>query len=142
LVLITSRPEPSIIKLAQDANADVMRLDELDDLNRALLIDKRFASGEGHQELVKQLLTRTGGNPFFITEVLDSLIDRGILVEEPEGSDEAGLLRWIRKDVPIQIPSTVEALLATRIDQLASELKQTLVYASVLGSRFRAAQLQ
>lgn len=142
LVLITSRPEPSIIKLASEANADVIRLDELDEVSRELFVEKRFVKGDVHQDLVKQVLARTGGNPFFISEVLDSLVDRGILIEEPAGSEHTGLLRWSRKDVPIQIPSSVEALLATRIDQLPGELKQTLVYASVLGARFREAELR
>jgi serine/threonine protein kinase/predicted ATPase len=141
LALITSRADPSILKLAHESQADVMALSELDERHREDLIVGNFVPGEDIRELVKQILPHTGGNPYFIREVLDSLVERGILTPDPEGTESAGLLRWSRTDAPIQIPTTVEALLATRIDQLDANLKQTLVHASVLGSRFRPKEL-
>lgn len=141
LALITSRADASILKIAHEAKANVMPLAELDERNREVLIERNFVPGEDVRELVKQILPHTGGNPYFIREVIDSLVERGILSAAPEGTESAGLLHWSRSDAPIQIPTTVEALLATRIDQLNENLKQTLVYASVLGSRFRPKEL-
>ncbi len=139
LLLITSRPEPSIVKMAQDSSAEMMNLAELDESDRQALIERRFAPGDDVRELVRQILTRTGGNPFFITEILDSLLERGILVQESTGEQTA--LRWHRSEEPIQIPTSVETLLATRIDQLDETLKPVLAHASVLGSRFDNGEL-
>ncbi len=134
VLIITSRPEPSIVKLAQESSAEVMNLGELDEKDRRALIERRFAPDEDVRELVRQILTRTGGNPFFITEILDSLLERGIVVEETVDGQSA--LRWRHSEEPIQIPTSVETLLATRIDQLDENLKPVLAHASVLGSRF------
>ncbi len=139
LLLITSRPEPSIIELAEASSVEIMHLHELDEHDRKKLIENRFAQGDDVQDLVQQILVRAGGNPFFITEILDSLIERGILEEEK--LDGGVVLRWRRNEDQIQIPTSVESLLATRIDQLETELKQTLVCASVLGSRFDTEEL-
>lgn len=141
LVLITSRADPSVLQLAQVGKAEVMALAELDQRTREQLISGKFVQGEDVRDLVKQILPHTGGNPYFIGEVMDSLVERGILTTDPKGTASAGLLRWSRTDAPIQIPTTVEALLATRIDQLDENLKKTLVHASVLGSRFRPKEL-
>lgn len=139
LLLITSRPEPSIVKLAQESTAEMMNLSELDESDRQTLIERRFAPDEDVRELVRQILTRTGGNPFFITEILDSLLERGIIAQDTAGVPAA--LRWLRTEEPIQIPTSVETLLATRIDQLDEDLKPVLAHASVLGSRFDTDEL-
>lgn len=138
LVLISSRPESRIIRLAHDEKADLMRLLELDLGQRQAMIEARFAPGQDVRELTRQILSRTGGNPFFINEVIDSLVDQGIIQESGEDSR----LHWIRNNAPIQIPTTVEALLATRIDQLPNEAKQCLLHASILGMRFPQSELQ
>jgi serine/threonine protein kinase/predicted ATPase len=141
LVLITSRADANVLQLAQAGKAAVMPLAELDERTREQLIVGKFVEGEDVRDLVKQILPHTGGNPYFIREVMDSLVERGILTADPKGSASEGLLRWSRSDAPIQIPTTVEALLATRIDQLDEHLKLTLLHASVLGSRFRPQEL-
>ncbi|MCP4444522.1 MAG: protein kinase [Myxococcales bacterium] len=138
-LLITARPEPSIVSLAKESSVELMNLLELGEDDRHALIERRFAPGEDIHELVRQILTRTGGNPFFIMEILDSLIERGILTQEEIAGRQ--LLRWRRGEEPIQIPTSVETLLATRIDQLDHELKPVLAHASVLGSRFDTEQL-
>ena len=139
LLLITSRPEPSIIRMAHDSAAEIMNLQELDEEDRQALIERRFAPDDDVRELVRQILSRSGGNPFFITEILDSLIERGIVAEEK--SERGTVLRWRRSEDPIQIPTSVEALLATRIDQLEEELRPALAHASILGSRFDTEEL-
>jgi len=139
LLLITSRPDPSILRLAQDSAAEMMNLRELDEDCRRALIERRFDPEDDVSELVRQILTRTGGNPFFINEILDSLIERRIVTQETIG--EKTFLRWRHSDEPIQIPTSVEALLATRIDQLEPDLKPALAHASVLGSRIDPEEL-
>ncbi len=141
LVLITSRPESRIIRLAHEEKADLIRLADLTPPHRKELIERRLAPKQDSKSLIRQILSRTGGNPFFINEVIDSLQDQGILVKDT-GSPEPDLLRWSHRNRPIQIPTTVEALLATRIDRLPDQLKRLLVHASVLGMRFQTEELR
>ncbi len=79
---------------------------------------------------------RTGGNPFFIEEVVQSLVDQGVLVRE-------GPTPLLTRSVPeIQIPSTVQAVLAARIDRLAEREKRVLQTAAVVGKTFTESLLQ
>ncbi|HKE13905.1 MAG TPA: protein kinase [Kofleriaceae bacterium] len=149
LVVFTSRPDRRVLELARVARAEIIRLEELDQAARMELILRRFAPDDSMRELARHILARTGGNPLFINEMIDSLIDRGILVADdgepgPSGPSgpSRGLLRWVVRDAPLQVPATVEALLVTRIDQLPPVDKEALVCASVLGRRFSAALVE
>ena len=70
---------------------------------------------------------RTGGNPFFIEEIVRELAERGYL----EG--ERGAYRLARPIEDAGVPVTVQAVLAARIDRLSHDAKQLLQVASVLG---------
>jgi class 3 adenylate cyclase/tetratricopeptide (TPR) repeat protein len=70
---------------------------------------------------------RTGGNPFFIEEIVRELAESGYL----EG--ERGAYRLARPIEDAGVPVTVQAVLAARIDRLEPEAKQLLQVASVLG---------
>src|SRR5207247_4297549 len=93
-------------------------------------------------ERVEQIAARCGGNAFFIQELLDTLVERGILVPETDaGPGRPGLLRWAKRDAPIQVPSTVEDLILSRIDALPVAERDALVHAAVLGRDVPAATL-
>jgi class 3 adenylate cyclase/tetratricopeptide (TPR) repeat protein len=70
---------------------------------------------------------RTGGNPFFIEEIVRELAESGYL----EG--ERGRYRLAKPIEDAGVPVTVQAVLAARIDRLDPEAKQLLQVASVLG---------
>jgi class 3 adenylate cyclase/tetratricopeptide (TPR) repeat protein len=70
---------------------------------------------------------RTGGNPFFIEEIVRELAEAGHL----EG--ERGAYRLARPIEDAGVPVTVQAVLAARIDRLPADAKQLLQVASVLG---------
>ncbi len=142
LGLVTSRPESKVLEAAAAANADIIRLEELDEEDRTTLVTRRFVPGENVQELAAQIVARAGGNPFFINEMIDSLVERGIVVPETEDGAHPGLLRWVKRDAPIQVPTSVESLLATRMDRLPQDEKETLMCASVLGLTFSAGAVE
>jgi adenylate cyclase len=73
---------------------------------------------------------RTGGNPFFTEEVAQTLIESGHL----EG--ERGAYRLVTPIEQLEVPATVQALLAARIDRLAEREKRLLQVASVIGKDF------
>jgi class 3 adenylate cyclase/tetratricopeptide (TPR) repeat protein len=79
---------------------------------------------------------RTGGNPFFIEEVVRSLVDAGTLV------GRRGAYRLAASIDRIEIPPTVQAVLAARIDLLGERDKSVLEAAAVIGREFSEPVLQ
>ncbi|HLU64701.1 MAG TPA: protein kinase [Kofleriaceae bacterium] len=141
MAIFTARPNPRVEALAAASCADILRMDELGPEARMELVMRRFVPDEAVKDLARHILSRTGGNPLFIGEMIDSLVDRGILVREPAGSEYPGLLRWVKRDAPLQIPASIESLLVTRIDQLPAAEKEALIQASVLGRRVAPAMV-
>ncbi len=82
---------------------------------------------DGLPELVRE---RTAGNPFFIEEVVQSLVEAGSL----EG--ERGAYRLVRPVEEAAVPASVQAVLSARIDRLAKHEKAVLQAASVIGKVF------
>jgi tetratricopeptide (TPR) repeat protein len=77
---------------------------------------------------LKQLLIeRTDRNPFFLQETVSTLIDTEVLAGEP------GAYRLAKPITAIQVPATVQAVLASRIDRLPLEEKRLLQCAAVIG---------
>jgi hypothetical protein len=78
----------------------------------------------------RRILERAEGNPFFLEEIVRHLIDDGLIVHDGD--------RW-RADARIsdvEIPDTVQAVLAARIDILGPEDKRALQRAAVVGRVF------
>jgi class 3 adenylate cyclase len=73
---------------------------------------------------------RTGGNPIFIEEIVQSLVETGALV------GTRGAYRLGKPAEEIGIPATVQSVLAARIDRLPQREKQMLQTASVIGKKF------
>jgi predicted ATPase len=92
------------------------------DLTVALLGD-----GPGHADLQDMLIERTEGNPLFLEESVRMLVETGALEGEP------GAYRLKGKVATIEMPATVQAILAARIDRLAPNAKRVLQCAAVIG---------
>jgi class 3 adenylate cyclase len=130
LVVVNFRPEYRARWMQQSHYQQLSLLplskDALDELLRELLGDD-----ESVASLPDVIQTRTGGNPFFIEEVVRSLVEEGAL----EG--ERGAYRLARPLESLPVPETVHSVLAARIDRLPEREKQVLQAASVIGKRFR-----
>ena len=88
----------------------------------------RGATGRSPLQALKQLLIeRTGGNPFFLEESVRTLVETGVLAGEP------GAYRLTQSLTSLQVPATVQAMLAARIDRLSAEEKRLLQTAAVIG---------
>jgi class 3 adenylate cyclase/tetratricopeptide (TPR) repeat protein len=119
-------------------------LDELSRAHRlALRTLRRFdpsASAEmiGHllgeptasvERLIQVVQEKTGGNPFFLESVIQSLIEEGKLVWSDEG--------WLpKKGAEIRLPENIRSLIRQRTSRLDEAAVTTLRVASVLGSEF------
>ena len=81
------------------------------------------------------LIARTEGTPFFLEESVRTLIEMNVV------AGERGNYRLAKPIESIQVPASVQAVLAARIDRLTLEAKQLLQCASVIGKDFPFALL-
>jgi class 3 adenylate cyclase/tetratricopeptide (TPR) repeat protein len=87
-------------------------------------------------ELAQRVLARAEGNPFFLEEVVRSLLEEGVLGHE----DGRVVLR--RPLDSVRIPVTVQDVILARIDRLPRAAREALQFASVIGREFTAALLE
>lgn len=83
-----------------------------------------------HKDIIDRIIRRTGGNPFFIEEVVSSLIDQGAVIKKNN------LYQLTEKINKVDIPHSIVDVLMTRIDQLEAETRDLLKAASVIGQEF------
>ena len=83
------------------------------------------------EEIRQLILDKAEGNPFFLEELLRSLLDAGIVVLE---KDQTIVTRAVTE---LEVPDTLQGVIAARIDRLPVESKRTLQTASVIGRMFQ-----
>ncbi|UCC50153.1 MAG: AAA family ATPase, partial [Anaerolineaceae bacterium] len=107
-------------------------LNPLSDEDSDVLVDSLLAIADLPNQLRQLILQKTEGNPFFIEEVVRTLIDSGVVIR-----DESGLHWRVETKVDeIALPDNVQALLIARIDRLEKEIRRTLQLAAVIGRSF------
>jgi len=111
-----------------------MRLDTLPAESAGELLQVLLGDDQGLVPL-KQLLVKRG-NPFFLEETVRTLVETKVLVGERGG------YRLTQPLQVVQIPVTVQAVLAARIDRLSPGDKRLLQVASVIGKDVPFALLQ
>ncbi|MGM0510649.1 MAG: tetratricopeptide repeat protein [Thermoplasmatota archaeon] len=95
----------------------------VDDMLEGVNIDKRFTD---------KIHNESGGNPYFIFEMMKLLVDEGHIKRDQDG--------WtIEKDVEdLQIPSKIYDIVVRRLDRLIKEQKDILECASIIGDEFES----
>ncbi len=78
----------------------------------------------------QRVLDRAEGNPFFLEEIIRSLVDAGSVTRTEDG------LRALAEVTDVQIPDTVHAVIAARLDLLEADHKRALQCAAVIGRSF------
>jgi class 3 adenylate cyclase/tetratricopeptide (TPR) repeat protein len=104
-----------------------LRLDPLPPETAEGMLDTLMGGDAGLVPLKRLLIDRTQGNPFFLEETVRSLVESQALTGTP------GDYRLATTLPAIQIPATVQAVLAARIDRLPADDKRLLQLASVIG---------
>jgi class 3 adenylate cyclase/tetratricopeptide (TPR) repeat protein len=127
LLLVNYRPEyqhgwGSKIYYAQ------LRLDPLPPASAAEILQALLGDDPSLAPLTSLLIARTAGNPFFLEESVRTLVETGGLM------GETGAYRLAQPLQSIQVPATVQAVLAARIDRLPAEAKRLLQTAAVIGT--------
>ncbi len=80
--------------------------------------------------LKKIIINKSQGNPFYIEELVKSLIEQGYIVEKK------GMWQFRGDLKRLQLPDTVEAVILSRIDRLELQDRDVLQVASILGREF------
>ncbi|HUA33466.1 MAG TPA: adenylate/guanylate cyclase domain-containing protein [Candidatus Binataceae bacterium] len=108
-----------------------LRLDPLGPEMASEMLAALLGEARELDPLKRMIISRTEGNPFFMEEMVRVLFDEGIL----EHGDSGGVtLR--REAATIQVPATVQGILASRIDRLGAAEKDLLQTLSVIGKEF------
>jgi tetratricopeptide (TPR) repeat protein len=113
-----------------------LRLDPLPPASADALLQALLGDDPSLAPLKQHLIARTAGNPFFLEESVRTLVETGVLMGEP------GAYRLAQVLPTIQVPATVQAVLAARIDRLPPEEKRLLQTAAVVGTEVPLPLLQ
>lgn len=103
------------------------RIDPLPAENAQELLSATLGDDAALLPLKNVLIERTSGNPFFLEESMRALIEGGAFVGSP------GAYRLATESVEVEIPATVQGVLAARIDRLPGRTKRLLQTAAVVG---------
>ncbi|HEY2994640.1 MAG TPA: AAA family ATPase [Methylomirabilota bacterium] len=126
LVLVTYRPEYDD-RWAKKSYYSLLRVDPLSGETAEGFLEALLGSDAGTRRLKRLLIERTEGNPFFLEESVQTLLETSMLVGEP------GAYRLAGEVTEIHVAPTVQAVLASRIDRLAPLDKRLLQSAAVIG---------
>jgi class 3 adenylate cyclase len=129
LVVITYRPEYGGA-LAHAPRAQTIALEPLDDSQMSQLSTELLGEDSSVAELVDLVADRAGGNPFFAEEIIRDLKERDVLI------GGRGCYLCVEPARDVSVPSTLQAVVAARIDRLSPAAKRTLNAAAVVGSQF------
>lgn len=108
------------------------------------LVNRLLAIPEIPDQLRRNILEKSDGNPFFIEEVVRTLIDNGAVEVEERDIDGEQQRYWVATNgaAEFAIPDNLQSLLSARLDQLEDETRNTLQMASVIGRSFYHRVLQ
>jgi class 3 adenylate cyclase len=132
LLIATARPDifdlhPTWASARRDAST--IELESLPAETASYMLTQLLAE-ELPSHVSAMIVRQAEGNPFFVEELLESLIDQGLLIPANGG--------WVISEMPagFAIPDSVQAVLSARIDLLPSAEKAALQAASVIGRVF------
>jgi class 3 adenylate cyclase/tetratricopeptide (TPR) repeat protein len=131
LLLVNYRPE-YISHWNNKSYCTELRLDPLGRESAEALLTSLLGDAEDLRPLKRLIIKKAEGTPFFMEETVQMLFDEGSLVRN-------GTVRQTRPLAELKIPTTVQAILASRIDHLPPEEKDLLQTLAVIGWEFQLA---
>ena len=129
LLLVNYRPEYSHQWNSRTYYTQ-LRLDPLGKESADEMLSALLGDGAELAALKKLIIEKTEGNPFFMEETVQVLLDEGALVRDGSAA------RLTRPLGELKIPPTVQGILAARIDRLPPESKDLLQALAVIGREF------
>jgi len=118
-----------LAKLNRDRLLESLPVKSLRQEDTVELIDRIFGEKQVSTEFTDIIHKTTGGNPFFVEEVLRSLVEDGTIFRTEGG--------WDRKPIQeIVVPESVKSTLRSRLSKLEPDTLGVLVWAAVIGPEF------
>lgn len=111
-------------------------VDQLSNITSEELVQAILGDAEVEPELRDLVLGRAGGNPLFVEELAQSLVENGSI----QRKDKQYVLT--REISEIDVPDTIQGIIAARIDRVEEVLKRIMQVASVIGREFAFRLLQ
>ena len=135
LLLVSYRPEHQAEWISSNQSLSLW-IDPLPPASAEALLTALLGDGQDLQPLKRMLIGLTNGNPFFIEETVRNLVETDVLAREGPA------YRMVKPLPTIPVPSTVQAVLAARVDRLGAAEKTVLQIGSVIGNTMSFALLQ
>jgi class 3 adenylate cyclase/tetratricopeptide (TPR) repeat protein len=135
LLIVNFRPG-FVAPLTQRSLYRQINMPPLAETQATALLQDHLGNDASLALLTRNIVERTHGNPFFLEETVSALVERG----DFEGERGAYRLKGGLNAIPL--PSTVQAVVAARIDLLEFRAKQVLEVASVIGREIALPVLQ
>jgi class 3 adenylate cyclase len=134
-VLLLALARPELLDLRQGwgggkPDATTFLLEPLPSDQTGQLVDALFEGAPVPDEARERIAQAAEGNPLFVEQVIEMLLDDGLLRRQPQGRLEVGDLE------SMAVPPTIQALLAARLDRLSDAERRTIERASVVGKEF------
>ena len=123
--LFTSHHLTSVSKVYHEIRLQDLSLSDAQDMLRSLLKTENIPS-----ELKRWVQNKTEGNPFYLEELINTLIESQVLIRE---NGDWKITRPIKEK---DISSSIHGLISGRLDRLEKETKRILQEASVIGRAF------
>ena len=116
-----------------------VRLAPLSEADSRELLGKLLPGAVFDPDTEQEILDKAAGNPFYLEEVVRSLIDSGAVVPDPNREGYWAVTGQIKH---ITVPGTLQAAIVARIDRLTEDARRALQMASVIGRRFQVGMLR
>jgi tetratricopeptide (TPR) repeat protein len=135
LVLLTSRPNGMPVWIAR-CHAEVVAMRPLDNDSGLEMLSDMLGSSETNADLKSRIISHTANVPLFIEEVCRGLKDSGTL------RGEWGDLALVRPIDELGIPTSIQGVIAARLDRVSKQERSVLQVAAALGARSSEATLR
>ena len=107
-----------------------LHLEPLDERKSNALIKNMLSQTVLDHTVMQQIITSAGGNPYFVEEIVRSLIDKNALIPKD------GKFQVTAKIATTTIPNTIYDVLMTRIDQIDEVTRDLVRVAAIVGRTF------
>jgi class 3 adenylate cyclase/tetratricopeptide (TPR) repeat protein len=128
LLLVNYRPEYSH-QWGSKTYYTQLRLDPLGRESAEKMLSALLGDGAEVAALKRIIIEKTEGNPFFMEETVQVLLDEGALLRN-------GTVKLTRPLAELKIPPTVQGILTSRIDRLPADAKDLLQTLAIIGREF------
>jgi serine/threonine protein kinase/tetratricopeptide (TPR) repeat protein len=130
LVLLITRPDDRVMSYVEGIVR--VELTALSSENQVRLVEAHIGASAGVEEACADLIPRAAGNPFFLLEMVDALLERGKLDLKEDESGQVTLVRVTQPgDADQSLPSTLEQLIADRLNELPPEERAVVDWLAV-----------